>query len=96
MSKREILYKRPKTTPKTTIKKEKPVENQEERPFTAEDVKQYVLSHPHFKYAAMCKEVGVHVGNFHTWVLKADKPRVHEAVLPKMRQILEKYGYVHN
>jgi len=93
---REILYKRPKTTPKTTIKKEKPAENQEERAFTALDVKQYVLTHPHFKYAAMCKELGIHIGNFHTWVIKADKPRVNEAVLPKMRQILEKYGYVHN
>lgn len=94
--KREILYKRPVKTAKSTKTTIKPAENQEERPFTALDVKQYVLTHPHFKYAAMCKELGIHIGNFHTWVIKADKPRVNEAVLPKMRQILEKYGYVHN
>lgn len=52
----------------------------------------WVNNHPEFKWAAMCRKIGLDKGNFQR-VLKSKKPVIKAALIPKIEEILKKYGY---
>ena len=53
----------------------------------------WIKSHPFFKYAAMCAEVGIDRSNF-SRTLYTGLPHIKESVLKKIVKIISKYGFV--
>lgn len=57
------------------------------------EIIEWIKSHPLFKWALMCDEIGFDRGNFHR-VLNSKSPTMKADFIPKMIKVLKKYGYV--
>lgn len=91
--KRQIGYIPPekKITPQTPV----------EKPATAQSIIEvgdalkittWINTHPEFKWAAMCKKVGVSKGNFHR-ILQSENPNIKPEHIAQIKLILKEYGY---
>lgn len=52
----------------------------------------WIKTHPEFKWASMCKKIGVSKGNFHR-ILQSSNPNLKEEHIGSIKLILKQYGY---
>lgn len=101
--KRQIGYKAAKSAPKPTekpslkqkaenivgvAKKEVPVISS----VTPQDVVDWIIAHPLFKWSGMCRELGMNKGNFAV-VIHSRVPKIKPEVLGKIIPVLTEYGF---
>lgn len=95
---RKILYSKVKGTTDDSKKEQpkpdkpaKPPKTEKEAPSSSVVVK-WINDHPHFKWAAMCRKIGMDKGNFQR-ILNNPKSTIPAKFLPKIVEVIKEYGY---